>query len=699
MTELHWAGKLTQDGKKAAPLTIALPFQTIETVNESAQQRERTLELFSAGQRSTAWRNRLIWGDKKYVLPSLLPEFAGKVNLIYIDPPFDTGANFSFTATIPTAPDPSLFRRGETAPDPSLFRRGDEEDEEIFPRLDKEGAGGGLGGGMSFVKAPNMIEVKAYRDTWGKGLDSYLRWFYDTVVLLRELLAEDGSIYVHLDWHVGHYAKVVMDEVFGYENFLNEIVWKRSLPHNDPKKYGSIHDVLMFYVKSNSSYKFNQQFTGLSEEYQNSHYSQIDENGRRYQLTSLTASGAGPARKFGEKVLQPPKGNHWRYSQEKIDELIKAGRIVFTSGGTPRYIRYMDEMRGPALQSIWTDVHPVNSQAIERVDYATQKPEALLERIIKASSNAGDLVLDCFCGSGTTAAVAEKLGRRWITCDLGRFAIHTTRKRLLGIENVTPFIVQNLGTYERQQWMAAEFQPPHDRLAIERRYRRFILDLYHAEPLDGHAWLHGAKAGRLIHIGTVDAPVTVEDIKQTIREFWKLVGNDAAAQTNGVDFLGWDFAFDVNETAKQFAASNRVDVKCKKIPHEVLEKKAVEQGDIRFYELAYLDVGIDVSPLGMGEGQARVTLRNFITPPDDVPPDIQKTIRHWSQWIDYWAIDWNYRDDTFHNEWQSYRTKARPELELAAAHQYAEAGTYVVLVKVIDILGNDTTKAIEIQIA
>ena len=217
--------------------------------------------------------------------------------------------------------------------------------------------------------------------------------------------------------------------------------------------------------------------------------------------------------------------------------------------------------------------------------------------------------------------------------------------------------------------------------------------MYHAEPLDGHAWLHGAKAGRLIHIGTVDAPVTVEDIKQTIREFWKLVGNDAAAQTNGVDFLGWDFAFDVNETAKQFAASNRVDVKCKKIPHEVLEKKAIEQGDIRFYELAYLDAAASVNGT-----QATVALRNFIAPPDDVPPDIQRMIRHWSQWIDYWAIDWNYRDDTFHNEWQSYRTKARPELELAAAHQYAEAGTYVVLVKVIDILGNDTTKAVDIQV-
>ena len=385
---------------------------------------------------------------------------------------------------------------------------------------------------------------------------------------------------------------------------------------------------------------------------------------------------------------------HWLRKPAELEEFDKQGKIYWPSkGGVPRLKYYLSEAKGTYIPDLWTDINVINSMGHESVNYATQKPEALLERILKASSNAGDLVLDCFCGSGTTAAVAEKLGRRWITCDLGRFAIHTTRKRLLGIENVKPFIVQNLGKYERQQWMAAEFQPPADRLAQDRAYRRFILDLYHAEPLDGYAWLHGVKAGRLIHIGTVDAPVTVEDIKESVRTLWKLVGQDAAAQTNGLDLLGWDFAFDVNETAKQFAASNRVDVKFKKIPREVLEKKAVEQGDIRFYELAYLDAAASVN-----ETQATVTLRNFITPPDDIPPDIQHTIRHWSQWIDYWAVDWNYRDDTFHNEWQSYRTKARPELELAATHRYDEAGAYTVLVKVIDILGNDTTKAVDIQV-
>ena len=172
MTELIWEGKY-KDGKKVSPVKIALPFQTIETVNESMQERQKTLDLFASG-RDSEWRNRLIWGDKKYVLPSLLPEFAGKVNLIYIDPPFDTGADFSFTATIPDNP--------ET-----------DDNEET-----------------TFTKQPSILEQKAYRDTWGRGLDSYLQWFYETIVMLRELLADNGSIYVHLDWHIGHYVKCLL---------------------------------------------------------------------------------------------------------------------------------------------------------------------------------------------------------------------------------------------------------------------------------------------------------------------------------------------------------------------------------------------------------------------------------------------------------------------------------------------------------
>ena len=604
MTELLWDGKY-KDGKKTSPIRIALPFQTIETLNESATDRQKRLNSLFQQKDDTTWYNRLIWGDKKYVLPSLLPEFAGKVDLIYIDPPFNVGADFSFTATLPPAPDD-----------------GDEQ--------------------TTFTKEPSIIEQKAYRDTWGCGLDSYLQWFYETVVLLRELLADNGSIYVHLDWHVGHYAKCILDEVFGYENFRNEIIWAYRRWTAVSKLYQNSHDVIYFYAKS-KNYTWNQPYEAYADD--GAHYTEEDEKGRF----------------------------RWQYLKGK------------------KYKLYMKE--GARAKDWWDDIQYINSMAHERLEYATQKPEALLERIIKASSNEGDLVMDCFCGSGTTAAVAEKLGRRWIACDLGRFAIHTTRKRLLGIPNVKPFVVQNLGKYERQAWVQAEFERPESRLEQERAYRKFILELYHATELAGYTWIHGVKSGRAVHVGGVEAPVAVEDVRQMVIEFLKLVGKERALTINGIDVLGWEFAFELNEIAREYAVRNGVDVKFKKIPREVLEKKAVEQGDIKFYELAALEVETAVKAMTLV-----LNLKNFTIPPDDVPPEVQRGITHWSQWIDYWSVDWNYRGDTFHNEWQSYRTKKNPKIELSASHEYEAAGKYTVLVKVIDILGNDTTKALQVVI-
>jgi hypothetical protein len=327
------------------------------------------------------------------------------------------------------------------------------------------------------------------------------------------------------------------------------------------------------------------------------------------------------------------------------------------------------------------------------LDYPTQKPEALLERIIKASSNEGDIVLDCFCGSGTTATVAEKLGRKWIACDLGRFAIHTTRKRLLSIDNVRPFVVQDLGKYERQAWQAAEFSDPTQRAGVQLRYRNFILQLYHATPIEGYTWIHGIKGGRLVHVGSVDAPIALGEVKAIVNEFWRVRGKDVGEHRYGIDILGWDFAFDLNETAKQMAADANIRLAFKKIPREVLEKKAVEQGDIAFYELAAL--AVDVKPT---KKCVSVELQNFFMPPDDVPEDIRKAITHWSQWIDYWAVDWDYRDDTFHNQWQTYRTKKEPKILLKAFHEYDEPGSYTIVMKVIDILGNDTTKAVTVEV-
>jgi len=669
--ELVWEGKYDAQGRRAGPLRVALPFQTVETVNESAQERQMSLLRETGGAYAVPeWRNRLIWGDKKYVLPSLLPEFAGKVNLIYIDPPFDTGADFSFTATVPDHPD---------TPEDDSF---------------------------SFTKEPSLIEHKAYRDTWGRGLDSYLQWFYETAVLLHELLHETGSLYVHLDWHVVHYAKCVLDEVFGPELFQNQIVWPRTNPQKTRKGFGRVHDVLLLYAKT-EEFNWNPQLRPLSEMHLQRHYRRQDEHGRKYDVAELTAPGTtkGPSGQPWRGYDVAALGRHWRFSPETLDELDKAGRIYWPSkGGFPRLIRYLDEVKGTPVGDVWDDISPLNMVAKERIDYPTQKPEALLERIIKASSNPGDLVLDCFVGSGTTAAVAEKLGRRWIACDLSRFAIHTTRKRLLAIPDVRPFVVQNLGKYERQAWADQTFVPsclggetPAEFTTKARRhqeYMHFILQLYHATPVRGYTWLHGVRAGRMVHVGAVDAPVSVGDVASIAAEFRKAIGTGQdAPRTNGVDVLGWDFAFELNEVAKQQAAAANIQMRFLRIPRDVMDKRAVEQGDVRFFELAAL--AVEVKTRGR---EVALRLTDFVIPPDDVPEEARRAVKHWSQWIDYWAVDWDNQGDTFHNQWQTYRTRKNPKLELETTHTYAAPGEYRVVVKVIDLLGNDTTKTVRVRV-
>ncbi len=305
MTELIWDGKY-KDGKKQGPVRIALPFQTIETVNESTEDRRRNLELFASG-RDTEWRNRLIWGDKKYVLPSLLSEFAGKVNLIYIDPPFDTGADFSFTATIP--------KHSET---------GDEET-------------------TVFTKEPSILEQKAYRDTWGRGFDSYLEWFYETATLLYELLAESGSIYVHLDWHMNAYARLILEETFGRENFDTEIVWKRKDAQSSADTYGMIHDTI-FFLRKSAGATFNTQFVPLSQETADTWYTneelpredvknrkgEIVKAGavRRYNKADISAPGLriGTDAHYQWKNHWPPTGRHWAYRKETMQQLEREGR-------------------------------------------------------------------------------------------------------------------------------------------------------------------------------------------------------------------------------------------------------------------------------------------------------------------------------------------------------------------------------------
>ncbi len=598
MVELVWDGKYDDKGRRVPPLRVSLPFQTIETVNETQLERQQAFDFFSDDQPAN-WRNRLIWGDKKYVLPALLDEFTGAVDLIYIDPPFFTGDDFSFNISV--------------------------DDE-------------------SFTKEPTLIEQKAYRDTWGSGVDGYLSWLNSTLVQLYDLLSPTGSIFVHLDWHVGHLAKLVLDEVFGRENFRNEIVWHYyNKLQGNINRFASNHDIVFWYSKSD-----------------------------KYTFQRLREQRDVP--KQQQKRVWDPATKSLKQARDAD------GKLIY----------YTETER--TIDDVWRLPYLMPADRTENVDYPTQKPEALLTRILTAASNPGDLVLDCFAGSGTTAVVAEKLERRWITSDLGRFAIHTTRKRLLDIEHVRPFVVQNLGKYERQLWQEAEFG--ESAAARITAYRNFILDLYGGEAVAGHAWLHGLKSGRMVHVGTVDSPVTASDIKQIVAEFRRVVGTgDQAPSVQSVDVLGWDFAFELNEVARQDALKAGIELKLVRIPREVLEKRAVEQGDIKFFELAALNIKSEVS-----KSTVKLTLENFIIPLDDVPAEIQSAVSHWSQWIDYWAIDWDNKGDAFHNVWQAYRTRKSKKVELEAKHEYPEPGEYNIVVKVIDILGNDTTKQFTIKV-
>ena len=660
MAELIWDGKY-KDGKRVAPLRVALPFQTVETVNESAQERQSALDLFSKGGESE-WRNRLIWGDKKYVLPSLLPELNGKVDLVYIDPPFNTGADFSFLASVP-------------------------EDD------------------VSFTKQPSVIEQKAYRDTWGAGADSYFAWLYDTAVILFDLLSSEGSLFLHLDPNYGHYAKVIFDEVFGAKRFQNEIIWQRTDPHNDARtRFGYIHDCIYWFCKQEKPRYFTDPVRTSINDAALAEYSlyELEDGtvvpfdpeetrpGRRFKLENATWKGS--KNRFAWRGSVPSDKREWRYaSSEAMDQALERGELYLRDPekGSLRCMKlYHDENKGKLLQDIWTDAGRMKGGST----YATEKPEALLERIIKSTTLEGDLVLDCFCGSGTTAAVAERLGRRWVTCDLGRFAIHTTRKRLLGIPSIAPYAVQNLGKYERQQWQAQEFGEDAEAKILQ--YRKFILGLYKAQELHGKVWLHGVKSGRMVHVGSVDSPVSTGDVTQIAKEVKQLIGaGEGAPEKAAVDILGWDFAFDLNELAKQQAANAGIDVRFIHIPREVLEKKAVEQGDIKFFELAALNVTTKAT-----KRKLEIALTDFIMSLDDVPDDVRQAVKHWSQWIDYWAVDWDYKGDAFHNQWQSYRTRKDPKLQLQTEHTYEGPGEHTLMVKVIDILGNDTTKTIRVKV-
>jgi len=596
-TELVWPGKYNDDGTLKEAPRVSLPFQVIETVNESLATREERkstggslFDVYEGKEGDTfeaGWRNKLVWGDNLLVLGSLLEKFAGKIDLIYIDPPFATGVDFSFMAKI-----------GET--------------------------------GADVLKEQSAIEEKAYRDTWGGGHSSWIGMMVSRMSLLRDLLSNKGSIFVHVDFRMQHYVRCLLDEVFGEHNFKNEIIWHYDQGARPKSLFGRKHDNIFWYGKSDA-HIFNR-----------------------------------------DDVLVPFESGmtEWRYTKGG-----QAGKEI---------------PKGKVPSDVW-DIK-LNAMAHEHLGYPTQKPEALLDRIIRAASSPGSLVADFFCGSGTTLAVAEKLGRRWIGCDLGRWGIHVTRKRMLGIENCKPFEVLNLGKYERQYWQGISFGETKDRPFTERalyEYLAFILKLYGAQPVAGMDHLHGKKGRAMVHIGAVDAPVTIAEIDAAVNECAKLKQKE-------LHILGWEWEMGLYDLVVDAAKKKGVKLLLLQIPREVMEQQAAAKGDVRFFELAYLEVEVKQSK----KLTAQVTLKDFVIPNTElIPEEVRSKVKKWSDYIDYWAVDWDFCNDTFMQGWVAYRTRKERALPLTSdAHTYEKAGRRRILVKVIDIFGNDTPQSFDVEV-
>ena len=606
--KLVWPGKYNEDGTLKEVPRVNLPFQVIERVNESratreARKQDQQLGLFDVWEGDEGetfeegWRNKLIWGDNLLVMGSLLVKFAGKIDLIYIDPPFATGADFRFNA-------------------------------EIGERSDLEA-----------LKEHSSIEEKAYRDTWGQGIETYLEMIRERLVLARQLIKDTGSIYVHLDATVGHYVKVLMDEIFGPASFQRQIIWRIgwiSGYKSAAKNWIRNHDMILFYIKTPGNFTFNKEYVPYPPGYQ---------------------------RRGGEE----PSGRGY-----PIEDVWNANPFEF-------------ELKGAdSLDSI-----QIKSFSQEKTGFPTQKNESVLRRILKASSNEGDLVADFFCGSGTTLAIAERLGRRWIGCDLSRFAVHTSRKRLLEIEGCKPFEILNLGKYERQYWQGVTFTKegePEKRTLYE--YLVFILHLYGAQPVSGMQHLHGKKGRALVHVGAVDAPVTIDEVMDAVEECKVL-------EQKELHVLGWEWEMGLAGLIEPEAKKQAVKLLLLQIPREVMEQQAADKGDISFFELAYVEVDISVK-----DKAATVELEDFVIPNTDlIPEEVREKVKKWSDYIDYWAVDWDFQQDTFIQGWVAYRTRKQRKLPLKSdPNTYEKPGAHVVVVKVIDIFGNDTTQAFEIKV-
>jgi adenine-specific DNA-methyltransferase len=587
-TELVWPGKYLKDGVLAETPPVKLPFHVVEAFGHSSATGE------------PGWQNKLIWGDNLLVMGSLLEEFAGKIDLIYIDPPFATGGDFSFTSAI---------------------------------------------GDAQVTRRASAVEEHAYRDTWKLGTGTYLAMMAARLRLIRELLSPTGSLFLHCDWHVGHFLRAIGDEVFGPENFLNEIVWYYyNKFQGNVKRFASNHEVVIWYRKG-GSHQFKPQL-------------------------EMRAEG---------KIKQLKR----EWDKEK-------GAIVNAKDLDGKVMYRETDQR--TVDDVWRISMLQPADRTENCGFPTQKPEALLHRIVQAASSEGDLVADFFCGSGTTLSVAEKLNRRWIGCDLGRWGIHATRKRLLSIAGCQPFAVLNLGKHERQHWQGATFGGtrglPTER--VQNDYVAFLLKLYDAQPVAGCTHIHGEKGNALVYVGAVHAPITTATVYAAVAECARLNSQE-------VHVLGWDWQTERCDVIADVARKKGVALRLLQIPREVMEPHTTAEGDVRFFPQAYLEAEIEQ----MGNLSARVELKGFVIPDIElIPEEMRSRVMTWSDYVDYWGVDWNGQSEPFIQGWAAYRTRKERKLPLySETHSYEKAGRHHILVRVIDIFGNDTKRAFDVEVS
>lgn len=616
--------------------------------------------------------NRLIYGDNLLAMAALLagntdtPSMRGKVDLIYIDPPFDSKADYRTKVNIQ---------------------------------------------GGEIEQKPTAIEQFAYSDAWQDGTASYLSMIAPRLFLMKELLSNTASIFVHIDWHVGHYVKIVLDEIFGKDNFRNEIIWKRKGGSANPSnQFGIVTDTILFYAKSDDSifspsYSLDSEEAKIyiSERFRNEH------NGRKYMLAPIERNAALGMRenlRYEYNGYIPQYG--WMMSRAKLEQFDKENKLHWNSKGKPNRRVFLDEYKGQPIENLWTDIYVINPMARERVSYDTQKPEALLSRIIESTCPEGGLVADLFSGSGTTAAVAERLGRRWIATDLGKPACMVTRKRLID-QDAKPFLYQHVGDYQVE--MA--------RSTLGRKFRmgdlsEIVLGLFGALPLPAEenpnrnmGRVYGTKI--LVLADSPNKLTGLATLKRAIEIRDNLMGG-----WEKVIVLGWNFDSNIGHDIQALNQSDRLEVLV--IPPDLLDRLKKKGGklkadEVRFSSLQYVKMK-PIERARHGEKEAlTVTLDNYVLlSPDALNLDeankekLQKVMnKDPMALIEYWSVDPDYDGEVFRSVWQDYRGNTEndddPYRVVTVARLTdlpAKAGPRRVCIRVVDVFGFEAEAIAEV---